>query len=223
MFAALAFIAGIVAWGLSQRLRPAPMPAALAFLLESRLVAKVAGPELLIERAGVGEGMRVLEVGSGPGRITLPLARRVGPLGRVQAVDVQQSMLDKLEDRLESSGLTNVAPMIVELGIDRLPEREVFDLVILTMVIGEIRERRRAFDALYEATAPGGVLSVTEALEPDYRRKAVVRREIEAAGFRFERVYGGWISYTMNFEKPSAKASAYGSGRMMTTRARLRI
>lgn len=202
---ALAFISGIVAWGLSQRLRPAPMPPMLSCLLESRIVAAVVGPEVLLDRAGVGEGMRVLDAGCGPGRITLPLARRVGPSGRVVAVDAQQPMLDKLESRLGSSGLMNVSLVKAELGTDTsgtLTEGETFDRVILTMVMGEIRERRKAFETLYEATAPGGVISVTETLEPDYRRKRVVRREIEAAGFQFERVYAGLISYTMNFEKP---------------------
>lgn len=199
---ALIGASGIGAWGLSQRLRPTPMPATLAFLLDSRLVATVAGPDLLLERADIRPGMRVLDAGCGPGRISLPLAERVGPHGRVRAVDGQESMLEKLRSLLDASGHTNVTPVRAELGADELPAGEAFDRVMLNMVMGEIRQRRRAFEDLYSALAPGGILSVTETLEPDYRRRATVRRELEAAGFVFERVYGGWISYTMNFKKP---------------------
>ena len=39
------------------------------------------------DRAGIGEGMRVLDVGAGPGYATLDLAARVGPGGEVIAVE----------------------------------------------------------------------------------------------------------------------------------------
>lgn len=209
LYTALAGAAGIGAWGISQRLRPSPMPPGLAFLLESRLVAAVVGPEALLERAGIREGLRVLDAGCGPGRLTLPAARRVGSGGGVVAVDAQKEMLEKLAVRLSASGLTNVTLLQAELGSGELAYsvahpgyQEAFDRVLVAMVTGEIHDRRRAFETLYAATAPGGVLSVTETLEPDYRSKAVISREIEATGFHLERVYGGRLSYTLNFVKP---------------------
>jgi ubiquinone/menaquinone biosynthesis C-methylase UbiE len=203
----LLFGAIVVAWGLAQRLRPSPMPPALAFLLDSRLVASLVGPGLLLSRAGIDPGMRVLDAGCGPGRLTLPLAERVGEKGWVCAIDGQEGMLAKLEERLgrggSSRGIANVAPLRVELGVDELPEVELFDRAMLCMVTGEIKKRPRAFAQLHQTLRPGGVLSVTETLEPDYRRRATVRTEIEPVGFEFEREYGGCISYTMNFAKPT--------------------
>lgn len=178
------------------------MPPYLAFLLETRLTASIVEPQSLLDRAGIKPGMRVLDAGSGPGRLTLPTARRVGPSGVVLALDGQQAMLDKLRARLQQQSIENVCPLRVELGGGELPIGKTFDRVILAMVIGELRRRPAALRELYAATAPGGVLSLAETLEPDYRRRGTVRREVEAAGFRFERLYGGWISYTMNFVKP---------------------
>ena len=60
--------------------------------------AKIIGPY-------VREGMTVLEPGPGMGFFTLELARRVGPSGRVVAVDSQPKMLRGLKRRAEKAGL----------------------------------------------------------------------------------------------------------------------
>ncbi len=53
----------------------------------------------------VREGMTVLEPGPGMGFFTLELARRVGPSGRVIAVDIQPKMLQGLERRALKAGV----------------------------------------------------------------------------------------------------------------------
>ncbi len=53
----------------------------------------------------VREGMIVLEPGCGMGFFTLPLARMVGPKGRVVVVEVQKKMLSVLSRRAEKTGL----------------------------------------------------------------------------------------------------------------------
>jgi tRNA A58 N-methylase Trm61 len=53
----------------------------------------------------VKPGMTVLEPGPGMGFFTLPLARIVGPTGRVIALDVQPKMIRKLQRRLAKAGL----------------------------------------------------------------------------------------------------------------------
>lgn len=53
----------------------------------------------------VRAGMTVLEPGPGMGFFTLELARRVGPSGRVVAVDIQPRMLARLKRRAADAGL----------------------------------------------------------------------------------------------------------------------
>jgi ubiquinone/menaquinone biosynthesis C-methylase UbiE len=185
-----------------QRRRPMMHPPRLTFLFENSLVNAFVGPERLIQRLDLAPGMRVLDAGCGPGRLTIPLARAVGPDGEIVALDSQREMLGKLERRLEAEGIRNVLPVRAVLGEGVLGEGG-FDRVVLAMVLGEARDRREAARELYAALRPGGVLSVTEIFgDPDHRRPATIQREVEAAGFRLARRFGGFPAFTLNFEKP---------------------
>jgi len=187
---------------LRQRRRPIPHPPRLTFLFENPVVGAFVGPGRLIERLDLTPGMRVLDAGCGPGRLTIPLAKAVGPAGEIVALDGQPGMLAKLEDRLKAGGITNVRLLRASLGEGVLQERS-FDRVVLAMVLGEVRDRASAVRELYAALRPGGILSVTEIFgDPDHRRPATVRREVEAAGFRLARSFGGFPAFTLNFEKP---------------------
>jgi ubiquinone/menaquinone biosynthesis C-methylase UbiE len=198
-------LAGLaVAAFLRQRRRPIPHPPRLTFLFENPLVGAFVGPGRLIERLDVAPGMRVLDAGCGPGRLTIPLARAVGPGGEVVALDGQAEMLEKLERRIADEGITNVRPLRAGLG-EGLLRGGGFDRVVLAMVLGEVRDRRAAARELYAALKPGGVLSVTEIFgDPDYRRPSTVRSEVESAGLRLVRRFGGFPAYTLNFQRPGA-------------------
>src|SRR5512140_3718249 len=53
----------------------------------------------------VSNGMTVLDIGPGMGFFTLPLAKMVGPNGKVVGVEVQESMLDGLQSRARAAQL----------------------------------------------------------------------------------------------------------------------
>lgn len=196
----LALVAGVLVW----RWARWPCPSWLVPLLENPYVESVAGADLLVERAGIAPGMRVLDAGCGPGRVTLPAAARVGPDGRVVALDLQPRMLAQLEARLDAAGLKNVALVEAGLGDGRLPS-DSFDRVLLATVLGENPDQRAALRELYDALRPGGVLSVTEVLpDPHYQRLARVRALAAETGFVEQRLFPGALSFTLNLAKPGA-------------------
>ena len=179
-----------------------PCPANLSFLLENPFMNRFAGAETLLDRAGVVAGMRVLDAGCGPGRITLPAARRVGPTGDVVALDIQEAMLRRVRQKLDAQGVTNVRPLHAALGDGQI-EAEAFDRAFLVTVLGEIPDKVAALREIYAALKPGGLLSITEVLpDPDFQTPDAVRRPAEAAGFREVRLMGGFPAFTMNVVKP---------------------
>jgi ubiquinone/menaquinone biosynthesis C-methylase UbiE len=149
--------------------------------------------------------MEVLDAGCGPGRLTIPTARAVDPKGTVIALDVQPKMLEKVNKKARTERLTNVRTLEGRLGggaLDRF-ENE-FDRALLVTVLGEIPDKQSALTKIYRALKPGGILSITEMLpDPHYQNRNKVRRLAEAVGFHFDRTYGPWFAFTMNFVKPA--------------------
>jgi len=148
--------------------------------------------------------MWVVDVGSGPGRLTLPAAQLVGPTGVVVALDTQSEMLRILEERMAKRGVSNIRTILGGVGEGRL-SHGVFDRALLVTVLGEIPDQLRALREIYDALKPGGILSITEVFpDPHYQRKTTVRKLAEQAGFRLDRQFGGWLAFTMNFSKDVA-------------------
>jgi ubiquinone/menaquinone biosynthesis C-methylase UbiE len=201
----LAFI-GIAALSLLalrvvSRRRSTACPAWLVPLLENPYMNAVAGSELLLDRAGVEAGQDVLDVGSGPGRLTLPAADRVGPTGRVVALDLQPAMIHRLRARFTASGVKNIETILGGAGEGKVPAGS-FDRAFLVTVLGEIVDRQAALREVYEALRLGGLLSVTEVLpDPHYQSRGRVRRAAESVGFTFRETLGPWYAFTMNFIK----------------------
>lgn len=198
---ALALVAAIcVVW----RWASWPCPSWLVPLLENPYFETVAGAKLLLERAGVRPGMCVLDAGCGPGRVTLPAATLVGPSGSVVALDIQPGMLEKLRQRLDAQGVSNVELTLAGLGEGKLGQSQ-FDIAFLVTVLGEVPEKLSALHEIFRALNPGGVLSVTEVLpDPHYQTVSRVRDLSMKAGFHESSIYSGWLSYTINLRKPAA-------------------
>jgi ubiquinone/menaquinone biosynthesis C-methylase UbiE len=135
----------------------------LGYLLASPLRRLVQDPARILA-PHVREGMTVLEPGPGMGFFTLELARRVGPVGQVVAVDLQPQMLAGLRRRAERAGLAGrietrqAAPG--SLGIDDLAGR--VDLVVAFAVVHELPDSRRFFEEARRALAPGGKVLLAE-------------------------------------------------------------
>jgi ubiquinone/menaquinone biosynthesis C-methylase UbiE len=189
------------------RWNPHPCPWWLRWLLENPYLKAVAGPPALIERMQLRPGMHVLDVGCGPGRLTIPFAQHVGPQGQVTAFDIQDQMLQVLRARLALAQLNNIEIVRGRAGEGDLKWENVFDRAVLVTVLGEIPNQAKALQEIFRALKPGGVLSVTEVLpDPDYQNRGTVVRLTAAAGFDFESRHGNLVAFTLNFRKPVTDA-----------------
>ena len=194
----LVLIGGAITLCVVWRVASLPCPWWLVPLLENPYFQVVAGAELLMNRAGIGPGMSVLDAGCGPGRMTVPISRRVGDTGRVVAFDLQPRMLRRLQRRIADHGIANVETVLGKLGEGRLPAA-AFDVAVLVTVLGEIPDKAGALAEIRDALRAGGVLSVTEVLpDPHYQSLARVRALAAASGMHEQGLFKGWVGFTIN-------------------------
>src|SRR6185503_14725393 len=73
-----------------------------------------------MDAARVETGQRALDVGAGCGDTTLELACRVGPSGRVHAVDLSDPMLACARERAASAGIANATFQVCDVQQDRI-------------------------------------------------------------------------------------------------------
>jgi ubiquinone/menaquinone biosynthesis C-methylase UbiE len=91
----------------------------------------------------VREGMIVLEPGCGMGYFTLPLARMVGPRGRVIAAEVQAKMLSALDRRARKANLLDRIELR-QVGAEGLGVEDLFgqvDFAVAIHVVHEVPDR----------------------------------------------------------------------------------
>jgi SAM-dependent methyltransferase len=135
----------------------------IGWLLASPLRKVVQDPARILA-PWVREGMTVLEPGPGMGFFTLELARRVGPGGRVVAVELQPRMLAGLRRRVARAGLAaRVDARLAgptSLGIDDLAGR--VDLVLAFAMVHELADAEGFFREMRRALAPGGRVLLAE-------------------------------------------------------------
>lgn len=193
------FVAFQVLVRLLRRLFPFPVPPAVGQFLDTpaREISQPRRPTL--ERIGVQPGMRVLELGCGPGYFTIEAARMVGPEGRLCAVDVEPRMISLVQDKVRAEGLTNVEARVASATWLPFPDG-IFDLAFLVTVLGEIPEKGRALRELRRVLKANGRLSVSEAItDPDYLFMPEVVGWAQTVGFELVEQHGNALFYTLNF------------------------
>jgi ubiquinone/menaquinone biosynthesis C-methylase UbiE len=108
--------------------------------------------------------MTVLEVGSGMGFFTLPLARLVGESGHVVCVDLQEKMIRAVRKRATKAKLIDRIELRVNtpisVCIDDLTEKVDFALVFA--VVHEVPDARQFLLEIQRSLRKGGSLLFSE-------------------------------------------------------------
>ncbi|MEP7765029.1 methyltransferase domain-containing protein [Sanguibacter sp. 25GB23B1] len=107
------------------------------------------------------EGMSILDVGCGPGTVTVDLARIVGP-GHVTGVDAATSILDSARELAAASGLDNVS--FEHANAYQLPfADDSFDVVHAHQLLQHLSDPIAAITEMRRVTKPGGIVAARDA------------------------------------------------------------
>ncbi|HEY1366767.1 MAG TPA: class I SAM-dependent methyltransferase [Gaiellaceae bacterium] len=128
-----------------------------------RLLARVRWPDTseLLARAGVGPGMRCLDLGCGGGAVTLELARLVGPQGSVTGIDMDEVKLSLGRAAAAERGLDRVEFRHVDVNDWDEPGR--YDLVYSRFLLQHLSRPADLVRRMWAAVRPGGVLVAEDA------------------------------------------------------------
>ncbi len=189
-------------WRLYSRRHSLPCPSWLAWMVErDNPFTDVNRAATIIEHLQLQPGMKVLDAGCGPGRLTIPLARAVGAFGHVVALDIQEAMLVKVKAKATAQHLTNITFVHAGIGHGTLAHTS-FDRVVLVTVLGEIPDQKAALQEIFTALKPGGIVSVTEIIfDPHFQRQKTVLALAQLVGFTKKDLFGSWYAYTMHLTK----------------------
>ncbi|MEM7161142.1 MAG: methyltransferase domain-containing protein [Bacteroidota bacterium] len=126
------------------------------------------------DKAGIGYGDKVLDVGAGPGYASADLAEIVGERGKVVAVERSANYLEALREMNAQRGL-NIQSHEVDLMEDEIPDAD-FDFSWCRWVNSFVPNRKKLIEKVHQALKPGGI--------------AIFHEYIDYEAFRFSPVSG---------------------------------
>ena len=152
--------------------------------------------DLLLEALALKPGEIVADIGAGSGYFSWRMAQRIGPAGKVYAVEIQQEFLDLLMANMKKRGVENlVQPVLGTTQNPQLPDGTV-DTILLVDVYHEFDFPAEMARGMIQALKPGGRLVLVEyrgedpavPIKPLHKMTvAQVRKELGAQPVKFER------------------------------------
>lgn len=141
----------------------------------------------LLKEAGIEKGMRVLDVGSGSGDVTMLIAELVGPHGHVTGVDRAPEALGRAQRRAQVTGIGHV--QFLEGDPSEMDFNEPFDAIVGRLVLMYYRTPSAALRKLARHVRRGGLVIFQEFDEENCRSLPKVPL--------FDRAIG-WIKETLS-------------------------
>jgi len=125
-------------------------------------------PQLNLESIGLRSGMVFMDIGCGDGFFTIPAARLVGEKGKVYAVDIDASAIDRLKRQAAEKNLKNIS---AEVGA---AEETVFcdacaDIVFYSTVLHDFKDPAKVLRNAKLMLSPAGRL-----VNLDWKKKSTV-------------------------------------------------
>ncbi len=153
-------------------------------------------PDVALDAIKLAVGSTVADVGAGSGYMTIRMAKRVGPTGKVYANDIQPQMLSMLRQRLDKEKIGNVELVLGGYDDPKLPANTI-DLILMVDVYHEFSEPQKMLRRMRDSLKTGARLVLLEyrkedpsiPIRPDHKMSvAEAKMEVEAEGFTLSNV-----------------------------------
>lgn len=125
---------------------------------QSRLFGQLT--EQALVQAGIGAGMRILDVGCGAGDVSFLCGRMAGPRGEVIGVDRSPEAIAEAKERGRSAGVSNVR--FVRDDLHRFAPDGAFDAVVGRLVLMYFADPASILRRLASFAPAGGIVAFQE-------------------------------------------------------------
>ena len=126
--------------------------------------------DLFFQALALKPGISVVDLGSGPGDYSIPIAKIIGSEGRVYAVDLWEGCIEFLQSEIKRLGIINIEPILADMS-KRLPfEGDSIDACLMATILHDLKENQSHDAALSEVKRflkKGGIFAVVEFTKRD--------------------------------------------------------
>lgn len=135
-------------------------PVELANSLDSKIRRWLQDPQRILSPY-VKEGMKVLDVGCGPGFFSIELAKMVGKSGKVFSVDLQEGMLQKVKNKISGTTLEGIINLI-KCEQDKINVPEKVDFILAFYMVHEVPNKDIFFETMKQILNEKGEFLIVE-------------------------------------------------------------
>ena len=116
----------------------------------------------VIRASAIRTGVHVADVGAGTGYFAIPLAKAVGPDGKVYAIDLQPEMLNLLREKINRPGGPRNIELVQGAASRTTLATKSADLVLIANVWHELDDHEAALREAARILVPGGTLALLD-------------------------------------------------------------
>jgi len=183
-----------------RKLHHFPIPAfAVRFIdnpIRRRFIQK---PDLIAERMKLEPGMQILEIGPGRGTYTKAVAKQILPNGTIYAIDIQESIIEKLKNRIKEENISNVIPKVDD-AYNLSFKNESINRIFAVVCLPEIPDPIKVLKEFKRVLKKDGIISLCELfIDPDYPLRRTEKKWANKAGLEVIEQFGNFFSYQQNF------------------------
>jgi ubiquinone/menaquinone biosynthesis C-methylase UbiE len=156
-----------------KKLRPMPDLVFKLMVLFMKVEDLFNNPKEVLKKIPLKRKMTVIDYACGPGRYTIPVAKIVGPEGKVYAVDIQHLAISRVKQKAISESLENIKALLVDSFDTGIPPFSA-DLILLIDALVLIKDRTSLFKEIYRILKPDGLLFMDASHMSVYRARQIV-------------------------------------------------
>jgi ubiquinone/menaquinone biosynthesis C-methylase UbiE len=167
----------------------------------------------LFQYAQIGTGSVVADVGCHEGYLSIRLAKKIGPSGKVYAVDVREDRLQRLKENVALDKLSNIEAILGDYDDPKLP-LNALDAIFVIDTYHEIDAYQAMLAHLKKSLKKGGRLLILEKLKEHAKDESrenqtaahtlslkYVKEELLASGFKIDHEIGDFGKWNREADK----------------------